>query len=276
MDIIASFITNLQAAKAMQPSQRAFHDPAVNSQAAAVFSSSFGQHRMNPHVTQATPMRFRVVSPVAIDRIKTVTRTSPLPGHRGYIINHGQQLGDVVTVGPSQFDDQGEALGIGEKVMFRPQFPSIRGIRARFRPPKSARTEAESTTAREKSIWSAWRSLFKSIRCILSQIPCFFQACRRRQQVIPLPQPISWGRYSQGIPVRSTKIIPVNALRLLTSGRPPLGREGCLGSKGSMISHNSSGRSGLAIALSSLTILDILYSLFSIHRLYYYQKLRFC
>ena len=160
--------------------------------------------------------------------------------------------------------------------MFRPQFPSIRGIRARFRPPKTARTEAESTTAREKSIWSDWRSLLSNILGMLSQIPCFFQRSKRRQHVIPLPQPISLGRYSQGIPVRNTKRIPVNAFRLLIGGRPPWGRAGGLGNKGSMISHNSSERSGFAMALSSLTICDILYSLLSIHRPFHYQKLRFC
>jgi len=45
-------------------------------------------------------------------------------------------------------------IGICDNVMLQPQFPSIRCILARFRPPKTARTEAESTINREKSILS--------------------------------------------------------------------------------------------------------------------------
>ena len=58
---------------------------------------------------------------------------------------------------------------------------------------------------------------------------------------IPLPHPISLGRSSQAMPVRSTNRMPVNARRLDTGGRPllPLGLSG--GSNGSSNDHNSSG-----------------------------------
>lgn len=276
MNIVASFIPNFQTAISVKPSESAFHNPAIHAQSAAVFGSAFRQHRTNAYVTQSVAMRLRIVSPVAIKRIKAIARTA-LPACDSWNrIDHRQQLRNIMAIRTGQLDDNGQALGVGEDMMLRPQFPSIRWIRARFRPPKTARTEAESTTAREKSILSACRSLLSSTWWILSQIPCFFQRSRRRQHVIPLPHPISFGRYSQGIPVRNTKRIPVNAFRLLTGGRPPLGRAGGLGNNGSMISHNSSERSGLAMTLSSLTIHQIVFLLLSIHRLVRYQKLRFC
>jgi len=83
------------------------------------------------------------------------------------------------------------------------------------------------------------------------------QSRRRRQQVMPDPQPISCGRYSHGMPVLRTKRIPVSAARSATIGRPPLGRGGCLGNSGSITAHRSSLTSGLAIAMSSVTHTDL-------------------
>jgi hypothetical protein len=185
-------------------------------------------------------------------------------------------LRHIMTISTGQRYYDWQSIGVGQQMMFRPQFPSIRRIGARFRPPDNARTDAESTTAREKSSWSAWRSLFSRTWWILFQIPRCFQVCKRRQQVIPEPQPISWGRYSQGIPVLRTKRMPVKAARCSIGGRPPFGRAGRLGSKGSMSCHNWSGRSGLAMALSSVTVQNILCLSMFIHRPYHYQKLRFC
>jgi uncharacterized membrane protein YgcG len=62
----------------------------------------------------------------------------------------------------------------------------------------------------------------------------------RRQQVIPLPQPISGGRYCHGNPVMSTKRMPRNTSRFGRRGRPPRSFSGSGGSKGSMTAHSSS------------------------------------
>ncbi len=81
-----------------------------------------------------------------------------------------------------------------------------------------------------------------------SQTPAACQSRRRRQQVTPEPQPISWGSISQGMPDFSTKMMPVSAARSGTRGRPPLGLGGSGGNRGSTIAHNSSGTSGFFIA----------------------------
>jgi hypothetical protein len=66
---------------------------------------------------------------------------------------------------------------------------------------------------------------------------------------MPLPQPISCGSISHGMPLRSTNRIPLSAARLATRGRPPLGLGGSGGSNGSMIAHSSSGSNGFAMRL---------------------------
>jgi hypothetical protein len=85
--------------------------------------------------------------------------------------------------------------------------------------------------------------------CTFCQTPWACQSRSRRQHVIPLPQPNSWGKYSQGMPVRSTKRMPVRVARLGMRRRPPLGRGGGEGNNGSRAPHSSSGRSSLAMAV---------------------------
>jgi hypothetical protein len=80
-----------------------------------------------------------------------------------------------------------------------------------------------------------------------SQTPAFCQSRRRRQQVIPEPQPICGGNISHGMPVMSTNKMPVRTARSAMGGRPPLGRGFCGGSNGSIALHNSSETIGLAI-----------------------------
>jgi len=276
MNIVTPFIPYFQPPKLVQPGQRTFHHPAIYPQTAAMFGSPFGQYRADAYFTQGLAMWFGVITAIAVKTLEAISRTTRLSGNGRNSVDQRQQLRHIMTIGTAELYDYRQSIGISQQVMFRPQFPSIRRIGARFRPPDKARTDAESTTAREKSIWSACRSLFSRRWWILSQIPRRFQACRRRQQVIPEPQPISWGRYSQGTPVFRTKRIPVKAARCSIGGRPPFGRDDCLGSRGSMSSHNLSGRSGLAMAVPSVTAWNVLYLSLFIHRPYHYQKLRFC
>src|SRR5471032_2056969 len=64
-----------------------------------------------------------------------------------------------------------------------------------------ARIEEESTMTRDQSIWSAARKRASNTSCSSSQTPAACQSRRRRQQLIPLPQPISCGSRSQRRPV---------------------------------------------------------------------------
>jgi len=258
MNIITTFITNSQSAKLVQPGKCTLDHPAEDSQPTAMCRSAFCQNRIYTEFMQYISMGLTVIGSITLNTIRSLTRMTHLACDWRNRLNQRQKLSYIVAVGSCDFHCERDAIGIGDNVMFRPQFPSIRCIRARFRPPKTARTEAESTTAREKSILSFSRRWLSRMRCILSQIPAFCHSCRRRQQVIPEPQPISFGRYCQGIPVLSTKMIPARALRSSTRGLPPLGRGACLGRIGLMSFHNWSFTSGLAMFRSSLTKYQIL------------------
>jgi len=89
-----------------------------------------------------------------------------------------------------------------------------------------------------------------SAKCIRSQTPARFQSRRRRQHVIPDPHPSSCGSICQGMPLRRTKTMPVRHARSETRGRPPCGRRGRIGKKGSTRSHKRSGSNAAAIRRS--------------------------
>jgi hypothetical protein len=90
-------------------------------------------------------------------------------------------------------------------------------------PPKTALMEAESTTARDQSIWPKRPNALRSRRWSSGQIPRIVHSTSRLQQVQPLPQPNSTGKSFHGMPDLRTKRIPARHLRSRTRGRPPLG-----------------------------------------------------
>jgi hypothetical protein len=122
------------------------------------------------------------------------------------------------------------------------RFAAIRRIRPGLRAPLLAGAKALSTLARRQSILSASPKRSKTDWCKRAQTPACCQSRKRRQQVTPLPQPISWGNISQGMPLLSTKRIPVKAARSGTRGRPPFGLGGSGGNSGLMLSHTPIGR----------------------------------
>jgi len=100
-------------------------------------------------------------------------------------------------------------------------------------PPKTTRTEQLSTTARDQSIWPSRESHSSNAKWIKSQIPSCCQSRNRRQQVMPEPQPSAFGSTPQGMPLRSTKIMPARQARYVRRGRPPCGLGDGFGRRGS-------------------------------------------
>ena len=249
VDVGAAFPSDAQTTELVQPTQRTLHHPAVDSQPAAVGSATLRQHRFDATKPQLLAMPFGVVPPIALYPIRSEPGSAHATGNRRNRIYQGQQLGHIVAVGPSEDGCQRDAVRVRDDVMFGAVLPAIRRVGADLRPPKTARTEALSTTAREKSIWSAPRSRASKARCTSSHTPASCQSRSRRQHVMPEPQPISWGKSSQGIPVFNTKRIPVRTWRSSSGLRPGYRNRRRFGGgrNGAMNSHNSSSKIGLAM-----------------------------
>jgi len=249
MNIRSALITNSQSTKLVKPREGALYNPTIHAQSTTMFGSTLSQHWNYTQLTQVLTVWLRIIGTIALKIVRALTRPTTFASNRRDSFNQWQKLGNIMAVSTGDFHRQRDTTSICNQMVFSARFASIGGIGARFRPPKTARIDPESTRAREKSIWSALRSLLSRTRCILSQTPAFCQSFNRRQQVIPLPQPISLGRYSQGIPVLSTNKMPVRAARLGIGFRPGYrNRLLFFGSSGSIIFHNLSSNIGLAMS----------------------------
>ena len=253
MNLRAFFITNSKPPILVQPRNSSLNDPAIYPQTASVFGSTFGKQGNNLSCTKLTAMWLAIISPVCHRTFRPLHRSTNFTRYRRNTINKRQQLRNIMSISSGQFYRQRKSIRVSYQMMFRALFAAIRGVWAGFRPPKTARTEDESTIAREKSIWSASRSLLSKSWWIVSHIPTFCQSRNLLQQVIPQPQPNSLGRSSHPMPVLSTNIIPVKASLSETGFRP--GYRNLLflfGIVGSMISHNLS--SSIGFAMSNLLV----------------------
>lgn len=253
MDVGAAFVPDAEATELMQPRQSTLDDPAVDAQPAAMRDASAGQHRFDAQLYERIAMSFRMIRPIPLYTIRAATWVATLTGDRRDRVNQRQKLSHVVSVRTGKYRGERNAVRIGDDVVLRAVLPAIRGVGAGLRPPKTARTEALSTTARDQSILLASRNRLSSLWWMSCQTPASCHSCNRRQQVMPHPQPISCGRSSQGMPVLSTNRMPVNVRRWSIGFRPPLGRGLGGGRQGSMSSQSLSVSSGLAIGPSSMT-----------------------
>lgn len=258
----------------MQPRQCTLDDPAVDAQTAAMRDTAVGQHRFDPQLHKRIAMRTRMIRPITLDTIRTATGVSALTGDRRDRVNQRQKLGHVVPVRAGEYRGERNTVRIGDDMVLRAVFPAIRGVGAGLRPPKTARTEALSTTARDQSILLASRNRLSNLWWTSCQTPASCHSCSRRQQVMPHPHPISCGRSSQGMPVLSTNRMPVNVRRWSIGLRPPLGRGLGGGRQGSMSFQSSSVSSGLAIGSSSMATKESI--LQSTHRFTNSSNMTFC
>jgi hypothetical protein len=233
-----------KVAVGVQPGDRALHDPALAPQPGAVAAAAFGDLGDDAPLAQLAPVAGGVIR--AVGKEAPGTELAVATGRRDAIDELGE-LGDIVAVCARERERQRRAPAIDDQVVLAAKARAVDRGGACLLAPPLARTCELSTTARDQSIWPASWSSSSSIWCRRFQTPASFHSCNRRQQVMPEPQPISWGRSSHGIPVFKTNRIPVSAARSGTRGRP-VSCGSRSGKIGSIRAHNPSERRGFAMA----------------------------
>jgi hypothetical protein len=247
MDIGAALVTHAQAAEVIEPGQRSLDHPAVAAQALAGVDALAGNTDPDVPLGEGPPAAGEVIALVSMEFGGPLA--PPPSGRLRRWDGIEQVLEDdrVVAVGPGQECGKRDTGSVDHNMALRARFAAIRRIRSGELAPLVAGMLALSRLARLQSIWPASPRRFSSVWCSRSQTPVSCQSRSLRQQVMPEPQPSSWGSISQGMPDFSTKMIPVKAARSGTRGRPPLGLDGGGGSSGSTMAQRSSGTSGVAI-----------------------------
>jgi hypothetical protein len=254
MYVITFFVPHTQASLIEQPIEGCLYHIAESAKAAAMWCVAFCYHRFNATLSQRfADLLLGIVSAIRKHFIRPFARATSWLLDWWNCIDQWQSHFGVMDICTRVIYGQRSTLSINNQMAFRAILAPIRGIRAGSRPPKTARTEQLSIAEQDQSIASANPSSSSRDCHIFCQTPAACQSRRRRQQVMPLPQPISLGRYSHGIPLLSTNRMPVRQARSGVGGRPPLGLGGRAGMCGLMRCHSSSVSSGLAIITSSMT-----------------------
>jgi hypothetical protein len=126
-------------------------------------------------------------------------------------VDHALEALAVVDVRRAEREREGDAARVGEDVALGAGPAPVRRAGARLFAPLFAGTLALSRAARLQSMALARPRRLSRTWCRRSQTPACCHSRRRRQHVIPEPQPISAGSISQGMPLLSTNRMPVSA-----------------------------------------------------------------
>jgi hypothetical protein len=182
------------------------------------------QHRQDAPAPQFPPQGPRVIPPLSLLSLQ-LQRPSARPAllalERRNGIHQRQGLRHIMGVGSRQPYGQRDALTVGDDVVLATGLGPVSRVGTCLLSPKTARTEVLSRTARRQSMRSAACRRSRQARWMRCQTPWACQSRSRRQQVIPLPQFISLGRFSQGMPVFSTNRMPVRTCQSGILGLPP-------------------------------------------------------
>ena len=248
MNTRATFVADGQASEAMQPGERPFDDPARTAEATAVAAAvAIRDQRHDAAMPQRGAVPLRVIAAVALDDVRFPARGTGAPADRGHRIDQLDQLRDIGPIRRGQRRDERNPVRVSENMMLRPGLAAIGRVRSSFFPPRMARSDALSTTARARSRRPRRRSSASSTPCKRFQTPARCHRTKRRQQVMPEPHPIWRGSIRQGIPLLSTNRIPVSTARSGIGARPAYCRlrRRRLGKSGSIRSHKASSRRSL-------------------------------
>ena len=247
MDVGSALVAGSKAAELAEPCQCPLHYPPVPPEPRTALDTAPSDARLNVAADQGTTAAAMIVRLVGVELAGPAPGWSPGLPDRRHGIDHLLQHDAVVNVGSRQADRERDALRIGEDVTLGARLAPICRVRACRRAPLLAATEALSRAARLKSMALRRPKRSSSTRWSVSHTPACCQSRRRRQQVMPEPQPISWGSISQGMPERRTNRMPVRAARSGTRGRPPLGLGGSGGRRGSITAQRASDTRGWLI-----------------------------
>ena len=152
MNIRPLLIAHTQAAKLAEPGKGPLHYPPTSAQPTSMFSISLGEQRRDVPDTQTLPDCLRAITTVAQHAIRTMARSSSLSLQEWDSINECECLLRVVTIRAGELDGEWNTATVADQMPFAAQLRPVGGVGTCLKPPKTARIEQLSSTARDQSI----------------------------------------------------------------------------------------------------------------------------
>jgi len=147
----ALFVAQPQPSVLAEPSVSALHHVTELAQPAAMCLAWFGEERRDPALPGPFDVDRSAVGSISLEQIGLAARATSraLDGRKG--IKQGQGGLGIMNIGWSDLHRQRNALRVGQDMPLAALFRSVRGVRTGVVPPKTARTDWLSMTARERS-----------------------------------------------------------------------------------------------------------------------------
>lgn len=161
MNVIAPLIANLEAPMLIEPGLRALHDPAIPPQTLRGVDLPTSDARNDVASAQGIPTAIKVIGFIGVQFRWAFARAAAGTADGSDGVDGGLDQLRVVDVGARLGDREGNALAVDHNMALRARFAAIRRVRACLGPPFGAGTEAESSEARDQSIWSACPKRFR-------------------------------------------------------------------------------------------------------------------
>jgi hypothetical protein len=153
MDVGSFLVTDAQSPNLIEPSERPLDDPTPSAQSASMFDVALREPRHDAAGTQTSPDCLRVIATVAQQTIRTMARSPSLALQGWNGINQCEGLLRIIAIGARELDGERNTKTVANQMTLAAEFGPVGRIRTCLRPPKTARTEQLSTTARDHSIW---------------------------------------------------------------------------------------------------------------------------
>jgi hypothetical protein len=241
VDVGPLVIANAQAAKLVQPRERALHDPAPPAQATPVRGAAHGQpgHDVpRPQARAESPPHRSRESPST--QVRMPPRPPMLALEWGNRIDQSQRFLRVVPMGSRQPNREWHAAPVANQMTLAPALGSVRGIGARSGRPRTLRGRsnyrqqpATNQSGRDARANRAARSASDpNCRPLANRATAASTSSRSAPEFLR--------SICQGMPLRRTKTMPVRHARSGRAAFRPLAVAGGIGRNGSTRSHNGS------------------------------------
>ena len=135
MRFVAAVGAEQQSAAVVEPGEGALDDPAVTSDAGAVFGLPSRDHRLDPALPDQPAVLVVVVAAVSDDAVGPPPRPAGPAADRRHLVEQCEQLGDVVAIAACERPGERQAAAVYEEVLFAAATAPVDGAGTRLRAP---------------------------------------------------------------------------------------------------------------------------------------------